>query len=377
MGLNTRLIVTLSALAVLSFAAAGCSPRLEPLVLSPSPTLVPPSPSPLPTEIPPTATPVPPPTPTPSPTPAPTINPTRLSNQIDADQGAIASRSVDPICLQQGDADDDGIPEWVGVYLQPGDPGRLRGFVLDDTGWYDLQPPTEEGGGMGTYPTCGLTIEDLNRDGRTELLIEGRLAGNVDLLHMFVWQGDGYGLLASFQGDVGVDARDTDGDLIPEIIARYHAGTGLAWEAVHTWDGSHYGWTWERYAWLHWDRPHALTSDQPRNAVISYYLALDGRDLPGAYDLLSGEAQGTEPYGGWAVGFSTTLGVEVGSVREIERTADTARVTAQVRAYDNEGGYAVGRMWDVTWNLTLEGNGWRLNDSTADLLDEWEAPYYR
>jgi len=288
----------------------------------------------------------------------------------------IASHGADPICLRHGDADDDGTAEWVGLTLQPGDPPRLRGFVLDGDTWYDLRPPTEAEGGMGTYPACRLSIEDVNGDGRTELMIEGRKPGNVDLLHIFVWQGDAYSMLASFQGDAGVLLDDTDGDLMPEILARYHAGSGLAWEAVHTWDGSHYGWTWERYTWLHPDRPHVLAADQPRNAIISYYLALDGRNLPGAYGLLSREAQGGESYEAWAVGFSTTLGVEVGSVREIEQTGNAARVTAQVRSYDNEQGYAVGRLWDVTWNLTLEEASWRLHDSAAELLDEWEAAYY-
>jgi hypothetical protein len=299
-----------------------------------------------------------------------------VADEIAAARETIASRGIEPICLRQGDADDDGVPEWVGVYLQPGDPGRLRGFVLDDSAWYELRPPTEESGGMGTYPSCGLTIGDPNQDGRTDLLIEGRLAEGGDLLHVFVWQGEGYGVLASFRGEHGVYVQDTDGDLIPEIIARYPAGSGLAWEAVHTWDGSHYGWTWERYTWLHRDRPHALISDQPRNAVISYYLALDGRNLPGARALLSAEAQGGQSYEGWAAGFGTTLGVEVGSVREIERTADAAQVTAQVRAFDNEQGYAVGRLWDVTWRLVREENGWRLHESAAEKLSEWEAPYY-
>jgi len=368
------LITALTTAAVVLMVAGGCGLDLDPR--APSPTDVPPSPTSVPTVPPPTATMTPPPSPTPSPTPAPTLDPSTVSGAINAGRDVIASYGVEPICLQQGDADDDGTAEWVGLYMEQGDPPRLRGFVLDGGDWHELRPPTEAEGGMGTHPTCRLVVQDVNGDGRTELMIEGRKAGNVDLLHIFVWGEDAYGLLASFQGDAGVELEDTDGDLIPEILARYQAGSGFAWEAVHTWDGSHYGWTWERYTWLHADRPHVLGADQPRNAVISHYLALDGRNLPDAHRLQSAEPQGGKSYQAWAVGFATTLGIEVGSVREIERAGDAARVTAQVRAYDNERGYAVGRLWDVTWTLVLEEGGWRLQESKADLLDEWEAAYY-
>ena len=370
----SQIILAATAALFSLFLGGGCGLGRE--RLSPAATPAPPTPTLTLTSVPPTTTPTPSPSPTPTPTPAPTIDPTQVAAEVRGIHDTTKTRSVEPICLQQGDADDDGTAEWVGLYLQSGDPPTLQGFVLDEGAWYELRPPTEAAGGMGTYPTCQLAIEDVNQDGRTEVMVEGGKEGNVDVLHIFVWQGDGYGLLASFQGDVGLETKDIDGDLIPEVIARYRAGSGFAWEAVHTWDGRHYGWTWERYTWLHADHPRPLVADQPRNTLISYYLALDDRNLPGAYSLLGGQAQAGESYETWAAGFATTLGVEVGSVREIERGAGAAVLTAQVRAFDNEDGYAVGRLWDVTWSLTLEEGGWRLDRSQAEQLDEWEAAYY-
>jgi len=149
------------------------------------------------------------------------------------------------------------------------------------------------------------------------------------------------------------------------------------WEAVYTWDGANYAWTWERYAWFYLDRPHAYHTDTPEHAVISFYLALDDRDLPGAYGLLSASAQAAQPYETWAVGFATTVAAEVGAVHETARSGDSATVVAQVRAYDNVDGRVFATLWDVTWTVVHTEAGWRLVGATANQLDRWELPYYR
>ena len=316
------------------------------------------------------------PAPTSSATPAPTLDPDDVAAITEAGQALLAGRGLDPLCLRWEDTDDDGEPEWVGLHLQPGDPPRLEGFVADGEAWHQLRAPTDEGHGLGRYPTCELAVEDVNADGSTEILIYGHAKDNADLLHIFVWRAPTYDLLASFHGNAGIEIQDIDGNLSPEILARHAAGDGLAWEAVHTWDGAHYAWTWERYTWLHADYPHAYPTDTPEHAVISFYLALDGRDLPGAHQLFSAEARASEPYETWAAGFDTMLAAEVGSVQEMDRSENTAMVTAQVRAYDNLEGYVVGRLWDVTWSLVREEDSWRLAGSSNEQLARWEAPYF-
>jgi hypothetical protein len=208
-------------------------------------------------------------------------------------------------------------------------------------------------------------------------LVHGRTEENTDMLHIFVWRETTYDLLASFQGDAGIEIEDADGDLVQEIAARWKAGGGLAWEQVHTWDGTHYGWTWERYSWLYADYPHAYVTDNPEHTVISFYLALAGRDLPGAHRLFSSAVEASQDYQTWAAGFDTMLGVEVGSVHEIEQAMGTATVTAQVRSYDNLEGYLVGRLWDVTWSLVREQGAWQLERGSSQELDRWEAAHFR
>lgn len=297
---------------------------------------------------------------------------------VEAGRAAITVRRIDPLCLRWEDTDDDGGLEWVGLFLKPIDPPHLEGFVLDEDGegWHSLRAPAEDEHGLGTYPACRLEVRDVNLDGKTELLVHGRTKTDVDLLHIFVWRELGYDMLASFRGDAGVEVKDIDGSLPREIVARWDAGAGLAWEQVHTWDGSHYGWTWERYTWLYADHPHAYPTDSAERAVVSFYLALNDRDLPGAYRLFSAAVEDSEAYKTWAVGFDTMLNVEVGSVHRTGGTQDTATVSAQVRSYDNLDGYVVGKLWDVTWTLVNEQGAWQLQDGSQEQLDRWEATYF-
>jgi len=307
--------------------------------------------------------------------PAPTLDPDQVADITETIENELASREIDPLCLRWEDADDDGAPEWVGLYLRPADPPRLEGFVLDGDVWHELHAPQEDESGLGTYPTCELDVRDVNADGRTELLIRGRTVGDVDLLHIFVWREARYNLLASFAGNAGIEVANIDGSMEKEIIARWDAGDGLAWEQVHTWDGAHYGWTWERYSWLYADYPHAYLTDTPEHVTISFYLALADRNLPGAHRMLSSAAESSQAYDAWAAGFNTMLSAEVGSIHEIERVDDAATVSAQVRSYDNLDGYIIGRLWDVTWKVVREEEAWQLQQGNNELLDRWEAAY--
>lgn len=314
---------------------------------------------------------------TPSITPVLTLDPNQVVDIVQAGQVPIDKRSIEPLCLRWEDTDGDGNPEWVGVYLRPGDPPQLEGFVLDGQSWHELKAAEAEQHGLGEYPTCELQLADLNLDGMVEIAVWGHAETTVNLLHLFVWHESRYEVIASFQGDAGLEVADVNSDLRQEIIVRHNAGDGLAWETIHTWNGTGYAWTWERYCWLHADHPHVYLSDDPVHTVISFYLALNDRDLQAAYGLLETEARAAQPYQEWARTFDTTLEVEVGSVHEIERTGTRATVTAQVRSYDNLDGYVIGRLWSVIWTTVREDETWRLHSATSEELTQWETPYFR
>ncbi len=351
-----------------------------------------PTATPLPPTVAPTATLSPAPTLTPSPTatptvtPFPTLNPQPLADEAAAGQRWASAQAQaiggSPVCVQAADCDDDGSPEWLALVHQDGPPGRLSAFVLDGAAVYPLEPALPKAGhpdvGLGEYATCDLQVRDINADGKTEVAVFGHNSGNETVLHLFVWDGDGYRRLGRFAGNAGVSLRNEDGDLADEIWEGYRVSgaPALAWYILHTWTGQSYGWTSDRYDWFSLERPHAYPTGKPEYAVISFYLALDDRDLPGAYRLLLPQTE--RSYEAWALGFATTLRVDVGDVHIIPGSADEthARVAAMVTAWDNQGGAVVQRLWNVVWTVSRTEGGWRLGQVSAESLDSRPVRYW-
>ncbi len=360
----------------------GCAP------VAPLPEPVTPSVTPTATftPLPPTWTPAPTLTATPTPLP-PTPDPLALRTLAQRGEARIraAAGAAEVVCFRYEDTDGDGTPEWLALTHQEAEPyHRLRAFILDDNdAFYALETvipdPETPDYGLGQYATCEVEIRDVNADGRVEIAIFGHAAQNKTLLHVYVWEDGVYRVLGGWHGNAGIFFADTDGALSEEIIEghRDNGAPDFSWQTVFTWDGKTYGWTTDRWAWYFLDRPHAYITHKPEYAVISFYLALADRDLPGAYALLAPQAQ--PDYTGWALGFATTVHVEVGSVRRVPGVGDDthARVAAMVVALDNEGRRIVARLWEVAWNLELTPGGWRLASGTTNLLDSWEANYWK
>ena len=64
--------------------------------------------------------PPPTPTPTPTPTPVPTLSPAAVTDVVAAGEERWKAAGAEPVCLRWEDLDNDGKPEWVGLYLRPG-----------------------------------------------------------------------------------------------------------------------------------------------------------------------------------------------------------------------------------------------------------------
>ncbi|MGC9348755.1 MAG: hypothetical protein ACP5JG_11495 [Anaerolineae bacterium] len=352
---------------------------------SATPTAVP---SPVRTRVP-TSTPsptlTPSPSPTATPTPVPTPDPAQLQAAAEAGLTQVLTQvgDADLVCLRYEDLDADSLPEWLAlVHQTTASPPRLAAFVLDDPEAYALEPAQPEPGvadvGFGQYPTCELVIRDVNLDGVVEIGIFGHAQDNETLLHLFAWDGAAYRRLGFFSGDAGVAFVDADGDLEEEIWEGYRVlgAPSLAWYVIHTWEDGTYGWTSDRYDWYFSDRPQSYPTHKPEYAVISFYLALDDRDLPTAYDLLL--PQNRPDYAAWANGYATTVRVSVGDAHPIPAamSEDRGRIAAMVTAWDNDRGVIVGRLWSVEWDVVRTDGGWRLQNSTSDLLDEWTVTYW-
>jgi hypothetical protein len=274
--------------------------------------------------------------------------------------------------------DADGIAEWVGAYVWPAGPGGLGAFVFDDGTWHDLAPLADAKYGLGQHRACEIAVRDVNVDGRMEILVWGYAGESTDLLHMFAWDGASYPLLAFFEGTAGIRMEEAHGNLAEDVVVGHRADNDLVWEVIYTWDGATYGWTWDRHTWFYADRPHVYDTSSPERVVISFYLAIDDGDVPGAYSLLSEGARSARPYDQWAVGFATTVGVEASAVRETSTGGNgTANVSAQVLARDNVDGRIIATLWEVAWTAVRENGHWRLDAVSVAELEQWELPYYR
>lgn len=366
-----------AALAVLALAA--CTTTL-PAPFGPTPTPLPPTATFTPAA--PTSTPAP--TPTATPTPVPTPNPALALAEATGGLARVRAQAGDGrvLCVRYEDLDTDGEPEWLALVYQEVEPPRLSAFVIDGSTPYPLvsaQPaPEKPDVGLGQYPVCELEIRDLNANGVPEIAIFGHADNNEMLLHLFSWDGDHYRRLGYFAGDAGVRIMEADGDLSAEIWEGYQDSYApeLAWYVIHTWREETYGWTSDRHGWYALSRPQTYPAHKPEYAVISFYLALNDRDIPGAYALLT--TQEGRDYASWALGYATTVQVYVGGVHTISGTVteNSARVAAMVTAWDNESGVIVARLWNTEWNTVRAAEGWRLVDASAELLEEWVVPYW-
>ncbi len=327
------------------------------------------------------------PLPTATPTPYPTPDPTRLSETAKRGRARLQTLAGDAelVCFRYEDTDGDGTPEWLALTHQPDAGPRLSAFVLDGETYHALPAahpkPGEADVGLGQYATCEVEIRDVNADGRPDVAIFGHAEQNETLMHLYTWERDAYRLLGAFRGTAGVHFEDRDGDLFEEIIEGHRdtAAPALAWHIIFTWDGQTYGWTSDRWAWYRLDRPHAYPTHKPLYAVISFYLAVNDRDMPAAYNLLTSTTQAARDYTAWVAGFARTLRVDVGAVHEVPGVGseDQRRVAAQIVSWDNEDGRVLVRTWEATWETVRTDAGWRLAGSELTLLDEWEAEYWR
>lgn len=357
--------------------AAGCSDLTGIALVTVTPTSFPATPTPLPS---PTATPTRPPTATPIPTP----DPAAVRAIIERGYGQVLDEAAGAtlLCLHYRDTNADGSPEWLAVIHQTQPTPRLSAWILKDDQNYPLDSAPPEPGrpdiGLGQYPTCAVEIRDLNANGMPEIAIFGQADDNLSLLHLYSWDGSRYRRLGYFTGNAGIRLMQVEGDLAEQIWVGYRVQTApeLAWYTVHAWRDGTYGWTTDRYDWYYATRPVAYPTHQPEYTVISFYLALNDRDLPGAYRLLAPQAERT--YESWALGFDTTMRVGVGGVHTIPAsvTENSVRVAAMVTAWDNEGGIIMARQWNVEWSAVRTEEGWRLLNASAELLQEWPVPLW-
>ena len=339
----------LALLILLPLALAACPRSLTPTATLPvaSPTSPPkttPSPS------------------LPSPTPMPFLPPL---------QYFLSPRSQ-LVHVQAVDTDDDGIEETIILYRDSDRPdGFIRGLVAE--------PPTSEtpthtpsadtvplpdvywlghGAAVELFQDNWekLRVEDINGDGRTELLLEGHWDAETPAVHVFQWDGEGYVRLLGLQarGELTIE-EDVGEQLRFATLEHVFPRSGIITRGSALWeDGRYqvlYETTWETEAPA--DAPH------PEAALVHYYQALAAVDANTAYRWLSGDLQAQLDAAALGDRLMWLPDLRLERLELLEETTDAARVTVALRWTDPFTG-EVARSEDEVWEIVRQADGWRL-----------------
>lgn len=161
---------------------------------------------------------------------------------------SLLSGGAQPLREASADLDADGKEEVVVLAAVGASPARLAAERLE----LFVFAPADEGhslvwrsGELLGERAEPLLVEDVNRDGRPEIVSVQAMGAAGETMYVFAWLGDRYGVLAphggyfdgrpSF-GETGARLGDDDG--VPEIHATY--GPAASETAVYRWDGKKY-----------------------------------------------------------------------------------------------------------------------------------------
>ncbi len=177
------------------------------------------------------------------------------SQEPEDDPALLLSDAAEVLSQASGDLDSDGVAELVFLAGFDGSSERLgydflELFILtinaSDDAIADYEVAWHSGPLVGDRAEA-LQVQDVNGDGRLEVLCVQAMGAAGQTLQVFAWSQDGYGLLHPHGGHFdGQDAfgenairlEDVDGDGVVEILAGY--GPAASETDVYRWDGEAY-----------------------------------------------------------------------------------------------------------------------------------------
>ena len=149
---------------------------------------------------------------------------------------------------------------------------------------------------------------------------------------------------------------------VHEVLVANRAGVGVVLEEVSVWNGTEYAPSRSRYA-RQASFSMALPAGSPEQALIKYYLALQERDLPTAYQMLSPAMRERQKYDAFLLSHAAVFGYELDEIQRGAETSDRVVLTAELRLQQKATQRtAMDRFrgeWQLLWSE--QDAGWQIN----------------
>ena len=287
--------------------------------------------------------------------------------------------------IAAADTDDDGTVETLVLYRDNSRPGSsIRGLIAEPP---TVQTPTPSPSsdtislpdvywlGSGAAQELfresweGLRVEDINGDGLSELLLEGRMDADTSAVHVFQWDGQGYAPLLSFEtrGQLSISE-------IEEVVRFDSVERPVLRSPIVTLGSA--AWADGRYLVSHdttWESDVPSGAPNPEVALLHYYDSLAKGDIEAARDWLSGTLRDQLAAEDLAERLKWLPDLRLETLELLEETSSAARVMVTLRWTDPLSGETV-LSRSEEWSLLLEAGGWRLDRLNGTPLEpEWRS----
>ena len=200
------------------------------------------------------------------------------------------------------------------------------------------------------------TVADVNGDGRSEVVVEGVVAGAAEQVSVFQWNGTAYLSLLSLSGAEGVSVDDPrqDGMLEFSALEFPFPRSGMARSTRAAWKAGAY----RLAADYHFLLGAPLRLNYPEQAVLAYYVFWRDAQPAKMLALLADPQRSLTTPESLAAQTRSLAGIAVANLRVDEDGQSEARVTAVVRTLPL--GIQSETYVTHSWRLVNLDDGWHL-----------------